>query len=319
MFIDHISIVVQAGNGGNGCDSYYRRMDRKVVPHGGDGGHGGSVIFRADANVSSLDSFFNRRHFVAQAGVHGASEKKRGRNGENLLILVPPGTQIMDRTRGFLIRHLRRAGEEVVAAAGGQGGHGNQGGRPATHGQKVQEMELELILKILADIFLMGLPNSGKSTFMNQLTRTRLRREDYPFSTRQPEVGVMKISDYESLVLCELPSLYESSHEGRGLGADFLKHLEGARHLLYFLEPASSFAGSLGEGYQILRKQVETYSEDFLNIPHAVVVNKADLISGAGQKKFDPGVPVFYISALSGEGMEKLVKYLGKRVETKHA
>lgn len=290
-----------------------------MVPHGGDGGHGGSVILRADSNVSSLDTFFNRRHFVAQAGVHGASEKKRGRNGEDLVVLVPPGTQVVDRTRGHLIRHLRHAGDEVVAAAGGQGGHGNQGGRPASHGQKTQEMELELILKIPADIFLIGLPNSGKSTFMNRLTRTHLKQEDYPFSTRQPEVGVLKISDYESVVLCELPSLYESSHEGRGLGAEFLKHLEGARHLLYFLEPASSFTGSLGEGYKILRKQLEIYSEDYLNIPHAVVVNKADLISGAGKTKFDPGVPVFYISALSGEGIEKLIKYLEKMAGVKHA
>ncbi len=317
MFIDQVHILVQAGSGGNGCASFQARTDRKSVPHGGDGGSGGSVIFRADPNAPGLQNCQYQQRLVAENGGHGGSGHKHGRNGKDFLILVPPGTRIMDRSRQLLIRHLEKAGDEVVVLRGGKGGQGNQGGRDATLGEKGQELEIDLSFFIPADVFFVGLPNSGKSTLMNRLTRAHLKAVDYPFATRNPEVGVWVISDYESLTFCELPSLYESSHEGRGVGADFLKHLEKAKFLLYVVDPVSQFAQSPAEGYAILRKELEIYSEDYLQIPHAVAVNKMDLPEAQAkvkEKKWKPKVPVFYISAATGEGMEKLTAHLQEQV-----
>lgn len=325
MFIDRVQIKVQAGSGGNGCDSYYQRTDRKSVPHGGDGGDGGSVIFRADVNAPGLNSFRFNQSLTALSGGHGGSDKKRGRNAEDLIVRVLPGTQILDPARGLLIRHLRHPGDEVVVVKGGEGGHGNQGGKMASRGEIGKTLEIELLLHLTADVFLVGLPNAGKSALMNKLTRTHLKEENYPFSTRTPEKGVWKYSDYESLTLCELPSLYEASHEGRGLGADFLKHLENAPHILYVLDPVSQFAESLAEGYAILRKELEIHSQDLLEIPHAVVVTKMDLPEAqarlkAKRKKFDPKVPVFYLSTVTGEGMKELTDYLKKlMIKKNHA
>lgn len=322
MFTDHVQIKVQAGSGGNGCDSYYMRTDRKSVPHGGDGGNGGSIIFRADRNASGLGTFRFNQSVIGLNGGHGGSEKKRGRNAEDTIVLLPPGTQVMDHERGLLIRHLVRPGDEVVVVKGGEGGKGNQGGKAASRGEQGKTLIVDLILHLSADIFLLGLPNSGKSTLMNKLTRTHLKEESYPFSTRSPEKGMWNFSDYESLSLCELPSIYEASHEGRGLGADFLKHLTNATHILYMLDPVSQFADSLAEGYAILRKELKLHSEDFLEIPHAVAVTKIDLPEAqaalkAKKKKFDPGVPVFYISAVTGEGMKELLKYFKKIMDKK--
>ncbi len=316
MFIDKVQVTVQGGNGGSGCDSFYQRTDRKSVPHGGDGGHGGSVIFRADTNAPDLGNFRFKQRLIAPSGGHGGSSKKRGRNGEDLIVRVPPGTRIVDRERHLLIRYLTQDGDEVVVAKGGEGGRGNLGGKEIEIGQKGALIDLELTLHLPADIFLIGLPNSGKSTLMNRLTRTHLKTEGYPFSTKNPEVGVWKVSDYESLKLCELPSLYEGSHEGRGLGSFFLKHLEDAPHILYLLDPASQFAASIEEGYAILRKELGVYSEDLLKVPHAVVVNKIDLlpVKSKAKKKLGSGVPVFYISALTGEGIDKLEMHLKKQV-----
>lgn len=322
MFTDQVQIKVQAGNGGNGCDSCYQRTDRKVVPNGGDGGHGGSVIFRADNNAPGLGAFRYNQTVQGLPGGHGGSEKKRGRNAEDTVVLLPPGTQVLDQERGLLIRHLVRPGDEVVVVEGGEGGRGNQGGKASSRGEQGKTLLVELILHLSADVFLVGLPNSGKSALMNKLTRTHLKEESYPFSTRTPEKGMWQYSDYESLSLCELPSIYEASHEGRGLGADFLKHLVSAKHILYMLDPVSQFAESLAEGYAILRKELQIHSEDFLQIPHAVAVSKIDLpevqaLLKSKKKKFDPGVPVFYISTVSGEGLKELQKYLKKLMDKK--
>lgn len=322
MFTDRVQITVQGGHGGNGCNSFYRRTDKKVVPHGGDGGRGGNVVFRADANTADLGNFRFNQTYQALSGGNGGGDKKRGRNAEDLIILVPSGTKIADREKNLLIRHLVKPGDEVVVAQGGAAGSGNQGGKSSSKGGPGDLIDLELTMHLPADTFLVGLPNSGKSVLMNRLTRTHLKEEAHPFSTREPKIGVWKASEYESVTLCELPSLYEGSHEGRGMGSGFLKHLEGARSILYVLDPASEFAGSLAEGYAILRKELEIYSEDFLHIPHAVVVNKMDLAeaskAASKKKKFEGGAPVFYISAATGEGMEKLQAYL-KTLVVQHA
>ncbi len=318
MFVDHIHLIVQAGRGGNGCESYFRRTDKKTVPHGGDGGHGGNVIFRADVNAPSLASMRFKQHLVAESGGHGGSNRKRGKNGEDLIVPVPLGTRLHDRTRNLLIRDLVHEGEEVIVLEGGPGGVGNYGGKQSSPGQKGATLDLELSIRLVADIFLVGLPNSGKSKLLNFLTRARAKEETYPFATRSPEIGVWMISDYEQMTLCELPSLYRYSHEGRGMGSDFLRHLERAKGILYLVDPLSEFCASLGEGFDILRKEIGLYREEFLRIPCAVVASKYDLPAAReklSQEKFDPGVPVFFISAQTGEGMEPLTAFLKETVQ----
>ncbi len=313
MFIDKIHIRVQAGSGGKGCESYFRRTDRKLVPNGGDGGNGGSVIFRADTNAPSLKSFKYRQTLAAESGGHGSSNKKRGKNGKDLLILVPFGTRLYDAKRNFLIRDLAEEKEEVVVLQGGRGGTGNQGGREVRAAGKGEVLELEISFRIMADIFFVGIPNSGKSTLLNALTRTHLIETDYPFATRAPEIGVHAASDYEQLTLCELPSIYEASHKGKGMGIDFLKHLEKAKLIFCVLDPVSKFSNSLAEALAILRKEIEALEPQYLQFPYAVIVNKMDLPEAkkkVEKESFQPGVPCFFISALTGEGMKALKDFL---------
>ena len=319
MFVDRVHFLIQAGNGGNGCESYFRRTDKKLVPHGGDGGPGGRVIFRADGNAPGLESFRMRQHLIAESGGHGGSTRKRGKNGGDLVILVSPGTRIMDRTRSLVIRELLHAGEEIVVLEGGRGGVGNQGGKQAVPGEKGATLDIELHLRIGAEIFFVGLPNAGKSKLLNVLTGARIKEENYPFTTRGPEMAVLMDDVEEPVKLCELPSLYQASHQGRGMGLDFLKHLEGAKGIIYVLDPVSKFSASLAEGMTVLENAVAHYEKRFLQIPRAIVVNKMDLPE-AQQKvkdeKFEPGAPAFYVSAEKGEGIGALREHLRKMAAT---
>lgn len=315
MFTDRVHFLIQAGDGGNGCESFYRRTDRKLVPHGGDGGNGGRVLFRVDVNAPGLESFRMRQHIIAESGGHGGSTKKRGRNGKDLVILVQPGTRILDRTRNLVLRELLRAGEEMVVLEGGRGGGGNQGGKQALPGEKGASLDIELSVRIGADIFFVGLPNSGKSKLLNSLTGAHLKEETYPFTTRGPELAVLMDDIEEPVKLCELPSLYSGSSEGRGMGLDFLKHLEGARAVVYVLDPVSEFSPSLKEGLAILENAVQHYDKKFLELTRIVIVNKMDLEESKKKvkaEKLSPGVPVFYTSAETGEGVEALKAPLRK-------
>lgn len=315
MFIDKVHVLVQAGNGGDGCESYYYRTDKKVIPHGGDGGNGGHVIFRAQAKAPGLASFRARQHIVGESGAHGGSERKRGKNGEHLIVPVPLGTRITDRNRNFLIREFQTEGEEVIVVEGGHGGSGNQGGKEATKGTPGGILDLELSVKLFAEVFLVGLPNSGKSTLLNKLTGSRVKEESYPFSTRVPELGVLPVGVDERVTICELPSVYNASHEGRGVGADFLKHLDGAKLILFVVDPVSQFAGSLKEGLEILQDQVKRHNEKFAQIPFAVAVTKMDLpeaIAAVKSQRFKSKNPIFNISNVTGEGLPELKNYLKK-------
>lgn len=313
MFIDSIHILLQAGRGGNGCESYFHRTDRKVVPNGGDGGKGGDIILRADPNAQPLGNLKFQQHILAENGGHGKSNKKRGAIGNNYVLLVPVGTKIVDRERDLLIRELTTEGDEVVVCEGGSGGSGNFGGKRATFGKAGVKLDVELSIRIRADVFIVGLPNSGQSTFLNAFTRAKSRVEPYPFTTKEPQIGVWKYSDFEDLTFCDMPSLYEGSTDGRGVGIDFLKHLELAKMILYFLDPMSDFSKSLGEGLKTLQEQIASVDSKFLSIPSVVVINKMDE-PGAEEslslETFKPGMPVFKISAKCGDGLEGLKKFL---------
>ena len=311
--IDKTHILVQAGDGGDGCESYYHRLDRKIVPNGGDGGRGGSIIFRATREAPPISRLQFRRHIVGESGSNGGANKKRGKNGSDMIVLVPNGTSLYDRNRNLALRESMVENEEVVVAMGGKGGTGNHGGKTAVLGERGVVLDLEISAYLAADVCLVGLPNAGKSSLLMKLTRANVKTEAYPFTTRSPELGVWKCSDYEQLTLCDLPSLYKASHDGRGMGNQFLKHLELAKGILYVLDPVSDFASSLKEGFEILREEVGHFNKKYLELPFAVIVNKIDLPEArekASRAKWKSEGPLILTSAVTGEGLEELKKFL---------
>lgn len=315
--IDKVRILVQAGDGGDGCESFQRRNDKKIVPTGGDGGNGGNIVFRVDPNAPPVSRLRFKRHIISESGGHGGSNHKRGKNGSDYVVLVPLGTRLFNLSDDLLIRDLVHEKEEVIVVRGGAGGRGNFGDKKQTRGERGEKIDLEVTVRLHADVCLVGLPNSGKSKILTQLTRSQVKPESYPFSTHSPELGVLKFSDFEQVTLCDIPSLYAGSHEGRGLGNHFLKHLEFARLVLYVVDPFSEFAPSLQEGFELLRNEIKLYNKDLLNIPSAIVINKMDL-PGAEEKvkneKWKPKRQVYKISALTGEGIDKLSRDLEKLV-----
>jgi GTP-binding protein len=315
---DEVNIRVSAGNGGKGCDSHIRLSEKKFLPTGGEGGRGGNVIVRADANVSSLKDFHYHRHFEAESGTPGGSNHKKGKRGKDLVIAVPCGTLILEREKHFLIRDLVRNGDEVVLLQGGRGGSGNAGGKEAQPGEPGESLEITLSLMIPSEVFLVGLPNAGKSKLLNRLTHAHSKVETYPFSTKLPELGIYESPHFKQIRICELPAVYRESPEGRGAGVDFLKHLHRAKLILFVLDPVNQFASSLDEGCGILREVLERYEKSFLEIPQAVVVNKMDLPEARTRlekEKFRPAAPLFLISAETGEGIEPLMRFVAQKIE----
>jgi len=313
--MDKVHILVQAGSGGNGCKSFFRRQDKKIIPYGGDGGNGGRVILRVDRNASPLEDLQYRQSMHAESGGHGGHNRKRGKNGKDLILLLPEGARVYDRQRNLVIRGRMEHDEEMILLEGSRGGKGNYGGKASSLGEKGASLYLEVSVRMTTDVCFIGLPNAGKSRILNRLTRSTVRVEDYPFSTRSPKLGVYTISDYEQLTLCEMPSIFRGSRAGRGLGNDFLKHLKNARLLVYVIDPVSEYAGSLAEGFEILREEVAAYDEAFLDIPSFVVVNKMDLDRAKEQvrrEKWDSGKKTFYFSAATGEGLESFQTLLQK-------
>lgn len=313
MLIDKIHLTVQGGHGGHGCESYFHRIDRKIVPNGADGGDGGSVIFRASHNAPGLDRLKLKQHLMAPAGAHGGPNNKRGACGEDLVILVPVGTSIYNRENHLAIRDLTLDQDEVVVARGGHGGSGNIGDKKATSGKEGEKLEIDLEFLIPADVFLVGLPNAGKSALMHHLTKAHVEGKDYPFSTTTPVLGVHECDDYSQINLCELPSIFEGSIQGRGLGTQFLKHLTRGKLVLYMLDVTNSFAPSLTEGYHVLRKLVWEHNLAFKQIPNAIVVNKIDLADDPGkiQEEMEKLEQLYFlISVKTGEGIKSLVDFI---------
>jgi GTP-binding protein len=315
--IDEVTIFVKAGDGGGGCESRNYISEKKFIPTGGEGGRGGSVIMRSDPNVTTLKTFLYQRHFSAESGARGGSNHRKGKRGRDLTLSVPCGTMIFETGKHFLIRDLVRPLEEVVLLEGGKGGVGNEGGKEAQPGKPGGNLQITLSLRIPAEVFLVGLPNSGRSKLLNRLTHAHAKEETYPFSTKHPELGVHETPDFGQIPLCELPGIYRDSPEGRGVGFNFLKHLARAKMVVLILDPLNPFAASLQEGYEILREVLGRYEQSFLEIPQVVVVNKMDLAQvreRVGKENFRPAVPLFLISAETGEGVEPFMRYVVQEV-----
>ncbi|MGE5279132.1 MAG: GTPase ObgE [Deltaproteobacteria bacterium] len=324
MFIDTAKISVKAGDGGNGCNSFFR--DNRVEhgkANGGDGGDGGDIVLRADKGVYTLLDFQYRRHFKADRGAHGSSNNKAGARGEDCFITVPAGTVVKDAQTGCLLRDLAVHAQEVVVARGGAGGRGNARNREATQGAPGEERELLFDLKLIADVGLLGFPNAGKSTLISKISNATPKIANYPFTTRAPQLGVVRRpEDDEEFIVADIPGLIAGAHEGRGLGDRFLKHVERTRVLVHIVDMAGVDGRDPLEDYDVINKELASFSKYLAEKPQVLVANKMDLEGAAANyARFRRVVKrrIFEISALKGEGLEALLEEIAKRLaESRH-
>jgi GTP-binding protein len=314
-FIDRARIHVRAGSGGSGIVSFRRE---KFVPmggpDGGDGGRGGDVIVRGDANLATLLDYTYRDKWYARAGEHGSGANKSGKSGEDVVLPVPPGTIVRDADTGEIVAEILADGETAVIARGGRGGRGNaffatstkQAPREYQPGEDGEARTLELELKLIADVGLVGQPNAGKSTLLSVITAARPKIADYPFTTLSPNLGVVQLSDGRTFVVADIPGIIEGAHEGKGLGLDFLRHIDRTR-LLAFLIPIDSMDWQTE--YDQLRAEISAYSVELAQKPHCVVFTKMDLLGETQAPPLDAtdAFGMFAVSAVARQGLDELL------------
>ena len=319
MFVDRVHIEVAAGNGGRGCRSFRREKYIPLGgPDGGNGGHGGSVIMRAQAGVDSLAPLAHRKQWRAASGESGGPTNCHGRMAEDLTLLVPPGTVVIDEITGLVLKDLAVAGETIVAAKGGAGGWGNlhfksstnRAPRETTPGEKGEARRLLLELKVIADVGLVGKPNAGKSTLLSRLSRARPEIADYAFTTKKPMLGIVAISRDRSFVLADLPGLIEGAHAGIGLGHEFLRHVERAGILVHVVEPMPLDGSDPLTNYQAIRLELVRYDESLGRRPEIVVVSKCELPDTEAVRASLAaaiGHNVIAVSAVTGQGLDRML------------
>ncbi len=317
MFIDRARIYVQAGSGGNGCRSFFRDKSGRIVrPEGGDGGKGGDVIIRADANVQTLLDFHYRRHFRAERGAHGSGNQRKGRDGAGKTILVPPGTMVYDESTGCMLRDLDQAGTEFIVCRGGRGGRGNNRRHDAEEGVPGEEKTLRIELKLLAEVGIIGCPNAGKSTLIARISSARPKIAQYPFTTTSPVLGVVK-GKFRDFVAADIPGLIEGAHEGRGLGDQFLRHVERTSLLIHLVDMSPEEGRDPVADYQSLIKNLQLYGKGLIDKPQIMVASKMD-ITGAEERLADfrrkIKSRIYPISALTGRGLAELMAAVEKKL-----
>lgn len=321
MFYDKAKIFVKGGNGGNGCVAMRRE---KYVPEGGpsggDGGRGGNVILRADEGLRTLVDFRYKRHYKAERGRHGEGMNRHGASGADLVVRVPAGTVVKDDGTGELIADLVKHGQEVIVARGGRGGRGNarfatpnnNAPRFAEKGEPGEERWLNLELKLLADVGLVGFPNAGKSTLISRVSAARPKIANYPFTTIVPNLGVVRVEDDRSFVMADIPGLIEGAHAGVGLGHEFLRHVERTRLLVHVLDTAGSEGRDPLKDFMATNRELSLYNPVIGRKPQVIAANKMDL-SGAMEnlarlkKALGENYEIFPVSAVTGEGLEALI------------
>jgi GTPase len=313
MFVDEAVIVCVAGNGGKGCHSLDRSKPRHYRPTGGDGGDGGSVYIEAQANIQTLLDFQLNRFFKAEDGYNGSSSNKTGGRGLDIVLGVPPGTEIYDNRTGELLKDLNHVGVRVLVCKGGPGGKGNDKRNDATPGDPGEEKELHLKLKLIADVGLVGFPNAGKSTLISRVSNAKSKIAAYPFTTKNPILGVVKFEDSETMVLADIPGIIEGAAEGKGLGIEFLKHVERTRILLHVIDFAAVDGRDPYYDYVALNEELAGYSKILSEKEQIIIANKMDVPEAAEHlKKFRKKVKkeIFAISAVTGEGVAALLNAL---------
>lgn len=328
-FIDEVSIHVAAGKGGSGCKSFRRE---KFVPmggpDGGNGGSGGSVILQVDRNVLTLLDFRHRPNWKAEDGKPGAGSRKDGKSGEDLVIKVPLGTEVIDSASSELLCDLSEDGQTFIAAKGGRGGKGNDFFKSPTNrtpeqfqpGEAGEDREITLSLKLVADVGLIGLPNAGKSTLISRLSAARPKVADYPFTTLVPNLGVVQTSDKKSFVIADIPGLIPGAHTGKGLGTKFLKHIERTKVLVHLIDVNYTEGENLSENifatFQQINNELELFSAELMKKPQLVAITKIDtlndpdLIEQAVEDMKGRGFDCVAISSVSGSGIKELTDKL---------
>lgn len=317
MFIDHVIIEVAAGDGGDGCVAFRReKYVPKGGPCGGDGGKGGDVVVEASPHISTLIDLHYKRHYKSGRGRHGLGKSQKGADGEDCVIAVPPGTVIRDIDTSVVLGELIEAGDRLVVAAGGRAGRGNEkfkssrdrAPRRFTYGGDGGKRRLEITLKLVADVGLVGEPNAGKSTLISVVSAAQPKVAAYPFTTKTPVLGIVRLGDFDSCVMVDIPGLIEGAHEGKGMGKEFLRHVERCRVLLYLVDVT---APDPAAGYHMLKNELLRYDPALLERPSILVLTKCDVIEG-GVKAVDQALLEIHertapISAVKKEGLKELL------------
>ncbi|HIA86460.1 MAG: GTPase ObgE [Candidatus Neomarinimicrobiota bacterium] len=320
MFVDYAKIKIIAGKGGNGCVSFRReKYIPKGGPDGGNGGRGGSIIFKVDPQLHTLQDVKYHKQYHAENGRDGSGARKTGRDGKDIIILVPPGTIFKFKGEKQTIADLVETGEEFISANGGQGGRGNSEFATSTHqtptkaepGRRGEEFTYEIELKVLADVGLVGLPNAGKSTLLSKLSSAHPKIADYPFTTLHPHLGIVKYSNYQSFVMADIPGLIEGASKGKGLGIQFLKHIERTSILALLIECTDENPASTLE---TLLKEMAAFSSEMMNKPRLVVMSKQDIFQNDHEELPTElsGEKVLSISSITGEGLDILMAELAE-------
>ncbi len=322
MFVDEVEIVVKGGHGGHGCMSFRReKFVPRGGPDGGDGGRGGDVVLVTDPSLTTLLDFRHRKEFRAERGDSGKGKNMIGKSGESCVITVPAGTVVTNVEDGTVLADLIEENERVVVAAGGRGGRGNARFKSATNrtplrvekGREGETFRLKLTLKLIADVGLVGLPNAGKSTLLSAISRARPKIADYPFTTLHPNLGLVPVGDYQSIVVADIPGIIEGAHQGKGLGHRFLRHIERTRLLAFLIDSTSEDAAEI---YRTLCFEIGAFSGRLLKKPRLVVYTKSDLLPDREMLpgEPEPGIDAVTVSSVSGDGVRDLVAELYRRV-----
>lgn len=329
MFIDRVTLNLAAGKGGNGVVAWRReKFIPKGGPCGGNGGKGGSVILQAEAQVYSLEWYRNRRILKAENGMPGGHNQRQGRKGEDLILKVPCGTLVKDAKTGEILHDFTKDGEKWVICTGGKGGQGNEFFKTSTNqapnyctpGKEGTSSHVELELKLIADVGLVGFPNAGKSTLITALANVRVKIAPYPFTTLYPNLGFMQTEDYRRIFIADIPGIIEGAHENRGLGIEFLRHIERTKLLVYVLDASGIDGRNPTDDFNVLQEELKKYNPELLGRPSLVVLNKIDTVESEEHiKAFHQDVKLpkgtlFEISAELREGIAPLKEAIIKKI-----
>ena len=334
-FIDKAKIFVKGGDGGRGCVAF--RRERFVPfggPAGGNGGKGGNVIIQADERLQTLMDYKYKRHYKAKNGQPGSGSNKHGKSAEDLILKVPVGTVIKDANTGEIIADLTKHGQSVIVAKGGKGGRGNAAFKSPTNqtpdyaeeGEKGEEKWIELELKLLADVGIIGFPNAGKSTLISTLSHAKPKIADYPFTTLTPVLGVLQLDIGDSITLADIPGLIEGASQGAGLGHEFLRHIERTKFLIHMIDISDFTDKDPIEAFNLINKELSNYSPKLLEKPQIIVGNKIDILSDKSLiKKLkdyfnEKGYPFIPVSLATKEGVDELInkiKQINEAIKSK--
>ena len=320
-FIDYTKITVKSGKGGNGCVAFLREKFRpKGGPSGGDGGHGGSVILLSNSKLSTLQDFSYKNKYIAPAGGHGKGKNMHGKNGENIILNVPVGTIVKNIDSGKLVCDFKNDNEEIVVAKGGNGGFGNArfktqnnpAPRNSNDGEEGVELNLELELKIIADVGLVGFPNAGKSTYISSISNAKPKIADYPFTTLYPNLGIVKYGSYNSFVVADIPGLITGASKGKGLGFKFLKHIERTKILVFIVD---SNTDDVKKEYLSLCDELQEYNEELMKKPKLLLLTKSDILDRDKTIPKFGNIDTILISSVSNIGLKKSIDAIGRKMQ----